>query len=418
MTTILEDLTTQHCTVERDGHVVILTMNRPEKRNALSGDMLAGLVLGYEYIDENPDIRCAILTGAGGHFSSGADLVAMGQQSTDEHVQAVMARGNNPHWKALLRDYRLSKPLIAAVEGYAVAGGTEILQGTDIRVAGEGAIFGVWEAKRGLFPLGGSACRLPRQIPYTPAMDILLACRPMRDRGQGDRSDRRVVPDGTALEVAKAVAAEVAAARRCPPRRSCAWRETEHMSDADAMQHQDTIGWEVFASEDAQEGPARFRRKARARIQGPLRVGSGAGPTGLSCLRNTRAREAPVRAPGTDRRRHDLRGRRHRNAARCRRGDRPVTVRLGGRDDDGPGYLPRNHGDYLPRSPIVGEASPLSPRLDWEVDGEIDGSPEVAGRARSVPPTRVRPDSSTVAGSRSRSTRCSGSRTSPPANRA
>ena len=78
-----------------------------------------------------------------------------------------MARGNNPHWKALLRDYRLSKPLIAAVEGYAVAGGTEILQGTDIRVAGEGAIFGVWEAKRGLFPLGGSACRLPRQIPYT-----------------------------------------------------------------------------------------------------------------------------------------------------------------------------------------------------------------------------------------------------------
>ena len=172
-------MTTKHCTVERDGAVVILTMNRPEKKNALSGDMLAGLVLGYEYIDATPEVRCAILTGAGGNFSSGADLVAMGQPSDDTKVQEVMARGNNPHWKALLRDYRLSKPLVAAVEGYAVAGGTEILQGTDIRVAGESAIFGVWEAKRGLFPLGGSACRLPRQIPYTQAMDILLACRPI-----------------------------------------------------------------------------------------------------------------------------------------------------------------------------------------------------------------------------------------------
>src|SRR5919109_864852 len=73
--TILEDITTAHCTAELDGHVLTLTMNRPEKRNALSGDMLAGLVLGYEYVDEHPEVRCAILTGAGGHFSSGADLV-------------------------------------------------------------------------------------------------------------------------------------------------------------------------------------------------------------------------------------------------------------------------------------------------------------------------------------------------------
>ena len=98
-------MTTKHCTVERDGAVVILTMNRPEKKNALSGDMLAGLVLGYEYIDATPEVRCAILTGAGGNFSSGADLVAMGQQSDDAKVQDVMARGDNPHWKALLRDF-------------------------------------------------------------------------------------------------------------------------------------------------------------------------------------------------------------------------------------------------------------------------------------------------------------------------
>ena len=73
-------MTTQHCTVERDGHVVILTMNRPEARNALSPDMLVGLADGYTYVDETPEIRCAILTGAGGHFSSGADLKAMGRR--------------------------------------------------------------------------------------------------------------------------------------------------------------------------------------------------------------------------------------------------------------------------------------------------------------------------------------------------
>src|ERR1043166_6261653 len=97
------DMTTKHCTVERDGAVVILTMNRPEKKNALSGDMLAGLVLGYEYIDATPEVRCAILTGAGGNFSSGADLVAMGQESDDAKGQEGGGRGNNQHWKALLR---------------------------------------------------------------------------------------------------------------------------------------------------------------------------------------------------------------------------------------------------------------------------------------------------------------------------
>jgi enoyl-CoA hydratase len=261
--TVLEELTTKHCTVEREGHVVILTMNRPEKKNALSGDMLAGLVMGYDYIDAEPEVRCAILTGAGGNFSSGADLVAMGQQSDDPRVQEIMGRGDDPHWKGLLRDYRLSKPLVAAVEGYAVAGGTEILQGTDLRVAGEGAIFGVWEAKRGLFPLGGSACRLPRQMPYTWAMEILLACPAVSARDALRMGlIGHVVPDGQALDKARELAGQVAANAPLSTQAILrAWRETEHMGDLEAMRHQDPIGWEVFASEDAQEGPRAFAEK-------------------------------------------------------------------------------------------------------------------------------------------------------------
>jgi enoyl-CoA hydratase len=260
---ILEDLTTEHCTVEQDGAVVTMTMNRPEKRNALSSAMLAGLVMAYEYIDDTPEVRCAILTGAGGTFCSGMDLTSVGQEPTDPRVKAVMETREQPHWKALLRNYRLSKPLIAAVEGYAVAGGTEILQGTDIRVAGESAIFGVWEAKRGLFPLGGSACRLPRQIPYTLAMDILLRCPPVPAPAAREIGlIGHVVPDGQALAKAMELAAEVAEMAPLSTKAILrAWRETEHMGDLEAMQYQDKIGWEVFASEDAQEGPKAFGEK-------------------------------------------------------------------------------------------------------------------------------------------------------------
>ena len=108
------------------------------------------------------------------------------------------------HWKALLRHFRPSKPLIAAVEGYCVAGGTEILQATDIRVAGESAQFGVAEVRRGLFPLGGSTVRLPRQIPYTIAAELLLTGR-MIPAAEAKEIGLigHVVPDGQALDKAR-----------------------------------------------------------------------------------------------------------------------------------------------------------------------------------------------------------------------
>jgi enoyl-CoA hydratase len=257
------DISTRHCIVERDGHVVTLTMNRPEARNAFSIDMLVGLADGFAYADDEPDVRVAILTGADGCFSAGADLKAMSRPSEDEQVRSRLAADPNLHWRALLRDHRLRKPLIAAVEGYAVAGGTELVVGTDIRIAAQSAVFGLYEAKRGLFPLAGSAVRLPRQIPYTRAMEILLTAR---DVGAAEAYELglvgRVVPDGQALAVAREVAGQIAANGPVAVQAILrAYRETEGMPDADAMAVQDKIGWEVIATEDAREGSRAFAEK-------------------------------------------------------------------------------------------------------------------------------------------------------------
>jgi len=253
----LLDLSTKHCRVERDGHVVILTMDRPEARNALSPDMLVGLADGFDYVDREPEVRVAILTGAAGHFSSGADLKAMAKPSDSEHVRSRLAEEPNLHWKALLRDYRLSKPLVAAVEGYAVAGGLELSLMCDLRVASETAVFGVFCRRWGVPLLDG------RQIPYARAMDILLTCRPIPAYEALDLGlISRVVPEGHALAGARAVADQVAANGPLACQAILrAWREAEGLPDVEAMQIQDKIGWEVFASEDAKEGPRAFAEK-------------------------------------------------------------------------------------------------------------------------------------------------------------
>jgi enoyl-CoA hydratase len=167
------------------------------------------------------------------------------------------------HWKALLRHYQLRKPLIAAVEGWAVAGGTEILQATDIRVAGAGAKFGVFEARRGLFPLGGSTVRLRRQIPYTVAMDLLLTARQV----SADEALRigligRVVPDGEALTEALGIAEVIGANGPLAVEailRSV--RETEGLSEIEGLKVELEIGWPIFATEDAAEGQRAFAEK-------------------------------------------------------------------------------------------------------------------------------------------------------------
>ena len=144
--------------VDRDGAVMIVTLNRPHRKNAMTLTMFALLADAWEEVTADDDIRCVILTGAEGDFSSGMDLRALaGDVAEPDAIDTEARMKEDPGfiYRGLLKTYRPTKPVIAAVEGVAVAGGTEILQGTDIRVAGESAIFGVWEAKRGLFPLGG-----------------------------------------------------------------------------------------------------------------------------------------------------------------------------------------------------------------------------------------------------------------------
>jgi enoyl-CoA hydratase len=192
------------------------------------------------------------------------DLKAFaGGNQGNEKYQQRMADDPDLHWKALLRHYRLRKPLIAAVEGYAVAGGTEILQATDIRVAGEGATFGVFEARRGLFPLGGSTVRLRRQIPFTIAMDILLTGRAVpAPEAKEIGLIGHVVPDGQALDKAMEIAGQIAANGPVAIeaiKRSV--RETEGLPEEEALKIELEIGWPVFATEDAKEGAKAFAEK-------------------------------------------------------------------------------------------------------------------------------------------------------------
>ena len=250
-----------HALIEQRGHVLIVTMNRPQARNALSGPMLALLRAAWDQVDSDPGIRVCVLTGAGGAFCAGADLKAMHRRPPGEQFQAgtvdlsVMA--------PMLKGRRLTKPLIAAVEGPAIAGGTEILQATDIRVAGASARFGISEARWGLFPLGGSAVRLPRQIPYTVAADLLLTGRHL---SAAEASEigliGHVVPDGQALakalEIADIIAANGPVAVRAILR---TMRETEGLPENEAFAVEARIGMAVFASEDAKEGPRAFAEK-------------------------------------------------------------------------------------------------------------------------------------------------------------
>ena len=257
-----------HCLVEKRDHTLIVTMNRPEVRNALSGDMLAIMGEAWDQADEDNEIRTVILTGAGGYFCAGADLKNMNKSAPGDSFKSG---GFNPNMlDSLLKGRRVTKPVIAAVEGPAIAGGTEILQGTDIRVAGERAKFGVSEAKWGLYPLGGSAVRLVRQIPYTVAAEILLTGRHITAQEALDYGlIGHVVPDGTALDKALDIAAQIAANGPLAVQAILkAIRDTEGMHEKDAFKIDAELGVKVFMSKDAKIGPKAFAEKRTPEFTG------------------------------------------------------------------------------------------------------------------------------------------------------
>lgn len=256
--------------VERDGHVLTVTMNRPEAKNAFSPSMLVAAADAWKLLDEDPDLRVGILTGAGGDFCSGMDLKALANGFSEADA-ARMAEDPDLHWKALLRHFRPSKPLIAAVEGYSVAGGTEILQATEIRVAGESAQFGIAEVRRGLFPLGGSTVRLQRQIGFTMAADLLLTGRLISAAEAKEIGlIGHVVADGQALTKAREIADQIAANGPLAVRAVLqSMRETAGMTEADGLARELEIGEPIiFATNDAKEGPRAFKEKRQPNFTG------------------------------------------------------------------------------------------------------------------------------------------------------
>lgn len=261
------DISTENCTIEQEGHVLIVTLNRPEAKNALSGPMIVGMYRAWRRLDEDKNLYCAILTGKGDTFCAGMDLKT-GPEGGDDaaEIQTLMKDIPDLHWQALLRHNRPMKPVILAVEGYALAGGTEILQGTDIRVGAEDAVFGVTECKRGLFPLGGSTIRLRRQIPYALAAEILLLGRHVSAQEAADWGlINRIVPKGEALNEAKKIAEELCENAPLSVQAILkSLRENEEcLPEVEALKREEELGWTIFTTKDSKEGMKAFKEKRK-----------------------------------------------------------------------------------------------------------------------------------------------------------
>jgi enoyl-CoA hydratase len=260
---------------KRDG-IAVLTMNRPAVRNALNAEMLCRLGDAWQDVQDDPAVRVAILTGAGEDaFCAGADLdrlvrMMQGLRLPETEFDQRILQDYQLIYKGLLRNFEVTKPIVAAVKGFCVAGGTEILQTTDIRVAAEDARFAIAEVKWSLFPMGGSTVRLPRQIPYCRAMEILLTGE------QFSAEDalawglvNRVVPAAEVMAEARRYAEVIVGngplAVQAVKRSVLAGlgRPT-----AEALEKEMEIGIPVSMSEDAREGTKAFKEKRRPVFKG------------------------------------------------------------------------------------------------------------------------------------------------------
>lgn len=234
--------------------IAVITINRPEARNAVNGAVARGIAAAIDDVDSRTDVRVLVLTGAGGTFSAGMDL--KGFLSGDSPV--VPGRG----FGGLVQQLP-SKPVIAAVEGYALAGGFELVLACDLVVASEDAKFGLPEVKRGLVAGAGGLLRLPARIPYHLAMEIALtgdhfSTAHLREAGLVNA----VVPAGQALAGARKLGARIA--QNAPLALTATKRVIAESGDWDsavAFERQGAIITPVFSSKDAMEGAAAFAEK-------------------------------------------------------------------------------------------------------------------------------------------------------------
>ncbi len=253
---------------KRDG-IAYLTFNRPEARNALSPQTMVLLAEAWIDFRDDDDARVAILTGAGDQaFCVGGDLARLmplftGAREPEDEWDKRLLSDLGAMQTALLRPFELYKPIVAAVNGYALAGGCEILQATDIRIASSHASFGLSEAKRGLVPGGGSMVRLPRQIPYCKAMEILL----LGDRIPAEEAWRiglinEVVEPERLMPRAEEIAGRLAKNGPLSLRQITAavWR-TSGLPLERAHQIENECSAVVMSSKDAREGPRAFMEK-------------------------------------------------------------------------------------------------------------------------------------------------------------
>lgn len=242
-----------------DNHVAVITINRPEARNAVNGEVATGIEDAIDRIENDDDVWVGILTGAktakGYVFSAGADLKVIGV----DPAQLVTARGG---FAGIVQRER-TKPLIAAVDGPALAGGTEIVLSCDLIVASRTAIFGVPEVKRNLIAGGGGLFRLPRKLPRNIAMECLLTGDPISAQRAYDLGMvNDICDEGDALQTAQALAARIALAA------PLAVRESRRIA-LEATDQADEVGWKLsgegmmkmFSSEDFGEGLNAFIEK-------------------------------------------------------------------------------------------------------------------------------------------------------------
>ena len=250
---------TEHPAVrtEKRGPVTTVILQRPEARNAVDRPTAAALAEAFREFDADADAAVAVLWGEGGTFCAGADLKAMG---TDRNNR-VAPDGDGPMGPTRMR---LSKPVIAAVSGFAVAGGFELALWCDLRVVEEDAVFGVFCRRWGVPLIDGGTVRLPRIVGTGRAMDLILTGRPLH-AGEAERIGlaTRVVPKGQAREEAERMAGEIAAfPQTCMQRDRLSVLEQEGRDEAEAMRRELEHGMVSLQSDEISEGVNRFRSGA------------------------------------------------------------------------------------------------------------------------------------------------------------